>query len=650
MYYQHEDKERLKLSNTWRKLEESEDLGLKTETLMKFYEKLYSSFEPTVLVSEEELANHYHSQEKAFYEGFFGDLVSSARAGLQAAGQDWKNSKEKKTVAGVMKHLDKIFSQQKQKLSKTIPALHKIYDERVDALTQIQIELEKTGDKNLIDTVKKHLDRANKIRQTLSQQYDDAINMQNLDKVADKIDSGEMPSSEDEKEVKNTSDSSNETGESGDSSSSEPQNTKQKIEKAADTFKQDKKQFEQTFFSWIKNNKDSLEDIIGSSEGENSNGGDDKANKLSSILQQDPGAGKLSKEVNDLIAKSAIEGKSAEEIRAEIKNKNSNFKVTDDVRHAIGKALGEVGREEDTSKLKESIKFKNFYKGVIFEGVAEDLITHYENNHSFIKGIQKLIGKEPDQKTIANLISKFVDSDDYKNSFGTENKNTEVSDAIKNNPTANKIAKAAKNADGSEELIDIAANQKLADVLQKSGADGETVSAVEDGAVEAAKEKIIEDPSVVAKAAVSALQEVGPEELEQKIKQMQKNAPKGLFGKLNSLVDAGLNKVGIKDKKTQKILKIGAIAVLGAAAVAAIASTGGVGGAIGAAAARKASKMLSGSLYNEINGFPTTAINWSDGDGDGIIDPGEVTGYDRDGLGWMNGLSWNQVKSAVYGD
>lgn len=665
MYYQHEDKQRNILAETWRKMQESEGSVLnenKLDSLKKVYEQIFSHIGPELttesLFNEDEVRNFNVNREKTFYEGFFGDLMSATKAGLKAAGQDWKNSKEKKLAVNAMQEINKIFDAQKQKLGKALPALHDIYKERLQNLNKIKTAIEKNGgNPEMIKVIDQYIEKGKATMDNISTQMDDVENMDKLDQAASELEQGKVPDAEESPSslpkvsagASSGTDSGAgaESGSEGKSGGSAPSTPEEKVTAAGEAFKQDSKGFENSFFTWIKTNKDNLKDILGGGESTGGNS-DADAEKVSQTLQKDPGAGKLSKEVNDLIAKAAVSGKNAEQIRMEIKNQNADFKVTDDVRHAIGKALGEVGRQEDVSKLKESrkLRFKKLFETILFEGVAEDLIAHYENNDGFIKGIAKVIGSEPDRKVIANLITKFVDSDDFKKEYGNEGEGLDI---LKKNPEAQKVAKAATAAaDDPDELTKLAANDALGDVLKKSGVDQETLKGAEEGAVDVLQQEVSNKPESVANAAITALKDVGPEKLQERVNKMQKNAPKGLFAKLNSLVDKGLSKVGINDPKTQKIVKIGAVAVLGAAAVAALVSTGGTG-AIGAVAARKAAKVISTSLYNEVNGIPTTSIGWTDQDGDGIVDAGEVTGFDRGGLGWMNGLSWDQVKKAIYG-
>jgi vacuolar-type H+-ATPase subunit H len=73
-------------------------------------------------------------------------------------------------------------------------------------------------------------------------------------------------------------------------------------------------------------------------------------------LKNDEGSAKLGEENNKIIANGAANGKSAEQILADLRKNDKTFAVTDDVRHAIGLALGLVNRQENTAPLKENKK------------------------------------------------------------------------------------------------------------------------------------------------------------------------------------------------------------------------------------------------------------------------------------------------------
>jgi len=80
----------------------------------------------------------------------------------------------------------------------------------------------------------------------------------------------------------------------------------------------------------------------------------DIINNISSVLNKDAGASKLGEKNISVIAKGAAAGKTAEQIVKDLIKLNGTFEVTNDAKHAIGKALGEVGRQQNTGALTES--------------------------------------------------------------------------------------------------------------------------------------------------------------------------------------------------------------------------------------------------------------------------------------------------------
>jgi hypothetical protein len=101
---------------------------------------------------------------------------------------------------------------------------------------------------------------------------------------------------------------------------------------------------------------------------------DEVKNKVLSTLQNDEGGKKLQQgnpKNLEVISSGAASGKKAEDILNDLRAANGgNFDVTDDVKHVIGKALGEVGREQDTSTLKES-RLRSVVKESFFMAEAE---------------------------------------------------------------------------------------------------------------------------------------------------------------------------------------------------------------------------------------------------------------------------------------
>jgi hypothetical protein len=90
----------------------------------------------------------------------------------------------------------------------------------------------------------------------------------------------------------------------------------------------------------------------------NSTQEDQIKNTVFGILKNDEAGKKITNIKNlETIAHGAANRKTAHEIVLDLKkDNNGTFEVTNDIRHLIGKALGEVGRQQDTSQLSENKK------------------------------------------------------------------------------------------------------------------------------------------------------------------------------------------------------------------------------------------------------------------------------------------------------
>lgn len=580
MYYSfHEDNERNRLVEAWKKIEQPSNKKfiperkafninkkkskgmIKESADIKIYENIFREIftqfkngEP--VITEKEIREDLVRRNKAFYEGFFSDLVSAAKGGLKAAGEDWKNSKEKKIAANAMKEIEKIFADEKAKLDKALPALSKIYQDRIAALEKVKAALEKHGDEGgLGATVDQYINDTKQLIDNLSGQHTTDKSVDNIDQVVDKIEKGEMP---DEKDAEEVSSPIQKTG-ATDSSEEEPKSQAEKVTQAAEVFKQDQKQFEKSFFTWIKDNKDNLKDIISSG----SEGGD--VDGLLNTLKNTEGASNLSDDANKVIAQAAIDGKDAEGIRQELKNLDSSFSISDDVRHAIGKALGEVGREEDTSKLQEKRNFKTYF----FEGVAEDLVKHYSSKESFISGIEKSTGVKPSQEQIANLITKFVDSEDFKGQFGADAEGLDMGGISQElNQIEGDLEQAATSGDIGQK-VDVLTDPDVFDLskaAQETPEGRETIQA----AFQAAQKNV--DPEEITKAALNLMQNNDEEQLKQQFKELEQSdaLPKSIWGKMKEWGGKAAE-VAKKAGKSQQAKTIGWIAA------GALASSMGIG-------------------------------------------------------------------------
>lgn len=130
-----------------------------------------------------------------------------------------------------------------------------------------------------------------------------------------------------------------------------------------------------------------------------------KKQQLSATLKQDPVGQKLAQKDLDSISQGVTDGKKAQDIVNDLRTAyGGNYTVTDDIKHIIGKAIGEANPGqpvEDTSKLTESTKkliYESFFMAEAEnpdvmsnnkEAAPNDLVMYYD-----AKDLPKLL-KDP---------------------------------------------------------------------------------------------------------------------------------------------------------------------------------------------------------------------------------------------------------------
>lgn len=510
MYYSlHADNERNRLVESWKLIEQQEQESLYEAT----FESIFTEMKSANFLSEAEIRTSLRENSKMFYEGLFSDIISAAKSGIKAAGEDWKNSKEKKIAAGAMDEINKIFKKEKEDLDKSLPELKSIYTRRIEGLEKIKSAIEKQGvNTEMVDVIDKQISMANKMINTIDSQFDDVTNMADQgDEVADDLRAGKEPQAQ-EKTGGVTAQAA-----SGSEDSSSPA---EKVTQAADAFKQDRKQFEKSFFGWIKTNKDNLKDIIGSQE------------------------------------------------------------------------------EEDAFDL--SAKTESY----LYEGVAEDLVKVYSNNEGFISGIEKVTGTKPSEQQIADLITNFVDSEDFKGQFGDSGQGLDLGDL------EDEADSALKQQDITK-IADVAGSEEASQAIDSALEDPEGKKNIEQ-TLKAAQEQL--DAKQLAAKATQMVKNQTDDELEQQVKEMESRLPKTLWGKIKSVASGVGTK--LQDKNVQKKV----------AKTAAILAAGYFGGTLGMMAIKLA--MGSGVSPAAIAGGVSAALGSDDvdsGDETDDIDSGDET-------------------------
>lgn len=173
------------LKESWKMIEEKEEKQLEESLFKKFFEAICEELPKANLVERKDLQFFVERDEKLYFESLFGDLIKAAKAGMEAAGDEWKGSRDQRIISSAEREIQKLLDVEKKELEKAIPKLTKIYQNRVKKLNNIMKKVDKAGGSGeLKSTIQSHIKTASeKIKHFQGQKKDMEVNPQQVQKA-----------------------------------------------------------------------------------------------------------------------------------------------------------------------------------------------------------------------------------------------------------------------------------------------------------------------------------------------------------------------------------------------------------------------------------------------------------------------------------